>query len=69
MIAATLLMGAAVWAIKSSAIYPHGVGRTIWSMQLALLLTVGAIVYIGSTHLMGLDTVRQLIPRRGRSDA
>src|SRR5439155_1712521 len=64
MIAATIVMGAIVWAVKLSPIYPRGVGRMAWSAQLTLLLGVGGVVYVGATHLMGLDTVRQLMPRR-----
>jgi hypothetical protein len=66
MIGATLVMGAAVWAVKVSPIYPHGVGRGVWSMQLTLLLGVGAAVYLLASHLVWLDTFRQLVSTRRR---
>jgi putative peptidoglycan lipid II flippase len=67
MIAATIVMGTVLWAVKSSPLYPHGVGRVAWSMQLALLLAAGAGVYLLASYLMGLDTFRQLIASRRRA--
>ena len=67
MIAATLVMGAIVWGVKVSPLYPHGVGRGVWSVQLALLLVLGTAVYLGASHLLGLDTFRQLISSRRRT--
>jgi putative peptidoglycan lipid II flippase len=64
MIMATLVMGAILWAIKSSPLYPQGETRTIWTTQLLLLLSIGAGVYFALSHLMGLDTMRQLLPKR-----
>ena len=42
----------------------RAVGRLTWSLQLALMLGVGAAIYLGASHLMGLDTIRQLMPAR-----
>jgi peptidoglycan biosynthesis protein MviN/MurJ (putative lipid II flippase) len=67
MIAATIVMGAIVWGIRASPIYPQGVGRLIWSMQVGLLLLAGAGVYLSASYLMGLDTLHQLISSRRRT--
>src|SRR5439155_23118982 len=67
MIAATIAMALALVAIKLSPIYPSGSGRLIWSMQLALLLAVGAGVYLAGSYAMGLETFRQLLPSNKRT--
>jgi len=64
MLAASIIMGAALWAIKISPLYPRGIGRTIWSAQLGMMLVVGAAIYLAASHAMGLETLRQLVPKR-----
>lgn len=64
MLAATLVMAGVILAIKFSPLYPRGDTRTIWMAQLTLLLTAGAGVYLALSHLLGLETMRQLLPRR-----
>ncbi len=64
MFAATALMAGCVFAIKISPLYPRGMSRMIWSTQLALLLCAGAAIYLAASHVMGLETFRQLLPRR-----
>ena len=66
MLAATALMAAALWVLKQSPLYPRGESRLIWSSQLALMIGVGAAIYFAASHVLGLETFRQLIPRRGR---
>jgi hypothetical protein len=39
----------------------------VWSAQLALLLGVGAAIYLLASHLLGLDTFRQLLRGTGAS--
>jgi putative peptidoglycan lipid II flippase len=67
MLAATAVMAIALIALKFSPLYPHGQTRWIWSTQLASMLTVGAAVYFAASHLMGLETFRQLVPARRRT--
>jgi putative peptidoglycan lipid II flippase len=67
MIGATMVMGAVVWGVKLSPLYPKGAGRIAWSQQLALLLLIGGAMYLGASHVLGLDTFRQLISSRRRA--
>jgi hypothetical protein len=64
MLAASGVMGAALWAIQLSPLYPRGNGRIIWSAQLALMLSVGAAIYLAGSYAMGLETFRQLVSNR-----
>jgi putative peptidoglycan lipid II flippase len=66
MLAASIVMGGVLWSIKISPLYPRGQGRMIWSAQLALMLIVGAAIYFAASYAMGLDTFRQLVPKRAR---
>jgi putative peptidoglycan lipid II flippase len=66
MLLSTAAMAAALVGLKFSPLYPHGQTRWIWSTQLASMLTVGAAVYFLASHLLGLDTFRQLVPARHR---
>ena len=66
MLAASLVMAGVLWALKASPLYPRGVGRMIWSAQLGLMLTIGAAVYFAASFAMGLETFRQLVPKRNR---
>jgi putative peptidoglycan lipid II flippase len=64
MLAATAVMAAALVGLRISPLYPHGHTRWIWSTQLASMLAVGAAVYFTASHLMGLETFRQLVSSR-----
>ena len=64
MLAASIIMGLMLWGIRISPLYPRGQGRVIWSAQLGLMLAVGAGVYLAASHAMGVETFRQLIPKR-----
>jgi putative peptidoglycan lipid II flippase len=66
MIGATLLMTIVIVAVRSSALYPRGVGRLVWSTQLALLLGIGAGVYFVASYAMGVETFKQMLPKRRR---
>jgi len=67
MLIATVVMGFVLWAIKHSPLYPTGVGRMIWSMQLMLMLLVGAAIYLAMSWVMRLDTLSQLTSSRRRA--
>jgi putative peptidoglycan lipid II flippase len=64
MLAASIIMGLVLWGMKLSPLYPRGQGRAIWSAQLALMLVVGAAIYLAVSSMMGLETFRQLVPKR-----
>ncbi|MEO6435456.1 MAG: murein biosynthesis integral membrane protein MurJ [Tepidisphaeraceae bacterium] len=64
MLAATAVMAVVVWAIKASPLYPIGATRAAWTMQLSLLLGMGVATYLALSRLLGLETMRQLLPRR-----
>jgi putative peptidoglycan lipid II flippase len=66
MIAATAVMGAVCYAVRLSPLYPHGVGRMVWAMQLGMMLVVGAGVYMGLCALLGVSVLRELFPRRSK---
>ena len=64
MLLATLIMGIALFAIMRSPAYPTGASRWIWSSQLAILMLVGASVYLLSCYLLRLDLLAQFLPKR-----
>jgi putative peptidoglycan lipid II flippase len=66
MLAATAVMGAVLWAIRASPLYPRGAGRLVWTTQLAMLLVIGGGIYFAMCRAMGVTTMDQLLPRRLR---
>jgi hypothetical protein len=64
MIFATLIMGAVCFAVKNSPLYPHGAGRIIWAVQLVMLLTLGAGIYLGLCAAFGITLIKEMLPRR-----
>jgi hypothetical protein len=67
MIAAAGLMGLACRGVENLPIYPHSHGRVSWLVQLTLLMTVGAGVYIGACMLMGIAVMEQFMPRKSKA--
>jgi putative peptidoglycan lipid II flippase len=63
-LAATIVMGGVLIIIKSTAIYPRGMSRIVWSTQLMMLLIIGGGVYLAASYLLRLDTFRQLTSSR-----
>ncbi len=64
MLIATIAMGGCLIAIKFSPLYPRGARRMVWLAQLGLMLAAGAGIYLTASHLMGLETFKQLMPKR-----
>jgi putative peptidoglycan lipid II flippase len=64
MVAAAAAMGLACWGVQKLPMYPHGNSRVSWLMQLGILMTVGAGVYVGACAIMGIGVMEQIIPRR-----
>jgi putative peptidoglycan lipid II flippase len=60
MLAATVVMGAVCWVVRSSPLYPLGHGRPAWLGQLLLLTLCGAAVYFAVCHMLGLNFLRVL---------
>jgi putative peptidoglycan lipid II flippase len=69
MLLATLLMIAACMVIQDSPAYPHGSGRTVWAVQLVLVMGIGAAVYLGACAAMGTETLAHFVPKRRRTAA
>jgi hypothetical protein len=67
MLLATLVMGAACSALRASPAYPTGAGRSVWLGQLLQLTGCGAAVYFVACHLMGLNMLQALRPKRKRA--
>jgi putative peptidoglycan lipid II flippase len=67
MMAATTLMGACLFMVMHSSVYPHGASRPTWSLQLTLLIGIGATVYLASCWLLRLDILTHLLPKRRRA--
>jgi putative peptidoglycan lipid II flippase len=68
MLLATALMGLTLLYAKKSPLYPGGAGRLVWTGQLALLIVLGAAVYLVVCKALGVTTMDQLLPWRFRSD-
>jgi len=64
MLLATAAMGACLFAIMHSPLYPHGQSRLIWSTQLLMLLVVGAGTYFLICALTRVEMLSQILPRR-----
>jgi putative peptidoglycan lipid II flippase len=58
MLAATIVMGVACYAVRLSPIYPSGAGRSVWLAQLLLLAACGAAVYFVTCRLLGLKALQ-----------
>lgn len=67
MVIATIVMGIVLALIKHSPIYPTGVGRVAWTLQLVLLLGIGAAIYLAGSWMLRLDTLAQLTSSRRRN--
>jgi len=66
MLLAAGIMFLACTAIRSLPAYPTGVGKLHSSIQLFILMTVGAVTYIGASSALGIHFVNQLLPKRLR---
>lgn len=59
-------MTAACLAAKASPLYPRGESRMAWVGQLVLQMAVGAGVYLGVCHLLGMRALEHVLPRLRR---
>jgi putative peptidoglycan lipid II flippase len=64
MLVAAIVMGAACLAVQRLSIYPNGETKWVWLIQLALLMGVGAVVYLGLCAMMGIGVMAHLLPKR-----
>jgi putative peptidoglycan lipid II flippase len=66
MLGASLVMLGACTALQYTPIYPEGQSKSIWAMQLALLIGTGAVTYFGMCAVLGINVLRQI--RRARDN-
>jgi putative peptidoglycan lipid II flippase len=66
MLLAAALMFAACTAVRHLPGYPQGTSKLASALQLLILMTTGAAVYLGVSLALGLDVMRLLIPKRNR---
>lgn len=64
MVFATIIMTAACIGVQHVPGYPQGASRLVWAMQMAIIMSVGAGVYLAACALMGVRVIEQLMPRR-----
>jgi putative peptidoglycan lipid II flippase len=64
MILATIVMTLACIGVQHVPGYPQGETRLVWAMQMAIIMSVGAGVYLATCALMGVRVIEQLMPRR-----
>jgi putative peptidoglycan lipid II flippase len=70
MVIATIIMTAACIGVQHVPGYPHGESRVVWAAQMAIIMGVGAGVYLLACMAMRVRVVEQLMPkRRGRRAA
>jgi putative peptidoglycan lipid II flippase len=69
MLVAAGLMWLACWGIQHAPFWPHGSGKIASLMQLGLLMGLGGGVYLGACQVMGVRTLRELLPRSKRTQA
>lgn len=66
MILATAIMALACEGLKRLAIFPHGMTRLSWAMQVSLQMAVGAAVYLAVCSALGVQMLGQLRRPRQR---
>ena len=69
MVLATGVMALACWLVILSPLYPKTQTRVAWAAQLTLILVTGGGVYLAACWLLGLDVMRQMVPKRWRRKA
>jgi len=67
MLLATTIMGIICFGAKMSPTYANLHGRAGWLIQLSLLLSVGAGIYLGACWLLGVTMLNDLLPRRRKA--
>jgi putative peptidoglycan lipid II flippase len=64
MLLAAAAMTVACLLLRRLPFYPHAHTRPAWTLQLLLTIATGALTYLGTCALLGLDHTRHLLPRR-----
>ncbi len=67
MLLAAGLMYAACFGLQHTPYYPQGTSKPATLIQLVLLMTTGAAVFLGACRLMGIRVLDEILPRRLRS--
>jgi putative peptidoglycan lipid II flippase len=66
MLAASAIMWFACVAVQYTSIYPHGSAKTVWAIQLLMLMTLGSGTYFVACYAMGIDVLAHVRPRAKR---
>jgi putative peptidoglycan lipid II flippase len=66
MLGAALVMGGVCLAVQQSPIYPRTESKTAWALQLAIVMSTGAVVYLGICSAMGIEVLHHMLPKRFR---
>lgn len=64
MLFAAAVMAGACYAVAHSPIYPQAETKFAWSIQLAVLMSVGAAVYFAVCTMLGIDVIQHLRPKK-----
>ena len=64
MFIAALIMGGACWAVQKTQWYPQRETKWCWTVQLIILMSVGALVYLRICQWIGVDMLDQFLPRK-----
>ena len=67
MVLATAVMGMACLGVQHLPFFPHAATRVSWAGQLAVVMGVGAGVYLAVCRLLGVDMIEQLRPGKGKT--
>ena len=66
MLGAALVMGGVCLALQRSPLYPRSETKTAWALQLILIISAGAFVYLGICSAMGIEVLHHILPKRFR---
>jgi putative peptidoglycan lipid II flippase len=64
---ASVIMGAACWAVSSRMELFHGAGKMVYGLKAFVPITVGAAVYFAAARALGIDEAKTLVSRLHRS--
>lgn len=65
-VAASVIMGAACWAVSSRLELFHGAGKIIYALKAFAPIAVGAVVYFAAARALGVDEAKTLVARLRR---
>ena len=66
MLLGTAAMTAVLVGLQHTPLYPKGTGRLVWATQLTVMMVAGGGVYLMVCAALGLDVMKQMVPKRFR---